>query len=41
MRFEMIPGADHTFSQLEPRRDLMGRLNAHLARRANRPSAAE
>ena len=41
MRFEMIPGADHTFSQFKPRRDLMGRLNAHLARRAARPSAAE
>jgi alpha-beta hydrolase superfamily lysophospholipase len=34
MRFEMIPGADHTFSQFKPRRDLMGRLNAHLSRRA-------
>jgi hypothetical protein len=33
MRFEMIPGADHTFSQFKPRRDLMGRLNAHLSRR--------
>jgi len=34
MRIEMIPGADHTFSQFKPRKDLLGRLNAHLSRRA-------
>lgn len=32
MRLEMIPGADHTFSQLAPRRDLVRRLGAHLRR---------
>jgi alpha-beta hydrolase superfamily lysophospholipase len=30
MRLEMIPGADHTFSQLKPRNDLVKRLQAHL-----------
>ncbi|HUQ27190.1 MAG TPA: alpha/beta fold hydrolase [Usitatibacter sp.] len=41
MRVEMIPGADHTFSQFRPRKELMARLGAHLAnRRAARPSAA-
>jgi len=28
----MIPQADHTFSQLKPRTDLVARLLAHLAR---------
>ena len=36
MRLEMIPGADHTFSQFKPRRDLLGRLNAHLTSRTER-----
>jgi alpha-beta hydrolase superfamily lysophospholipase len=39
MRIEMIPGADHTFSQFKPRKDLLGRLNAHLSRRASPPTA--
>jgi hypothetical protein len=30
VRLETIPGADHTFSQWKPRRDLIGRLLAHL-----------
>ena len=30
IRFEMIPQADHTFSQMKPRRDLVARLRAHL-----------
>jgi len=30
IRFEMIPQADHTFSQIKPRRDLVARLRAHL-----------
>jgi hypothetical protein len=30
IRFEMIPQADHTFSQMKPRRDLVARLKAHL-----------
>jgi len=34
MRVEMIPDADHTFSQFKPRRELLGKLNAHLSRRA-------
>jgi alpha-beta hydrolase superfamily lysophospholipase len=34
MRLEMIPGADHTFSQFKPRRDLLDRLGAHLQRHA-------
>ena len=38
MRIEMIPGADHTFSQFKPRRDLLGRLNAHLSQRLSRPA---
>ena len=29
---EMIPGADHTFSQLKPRKHLMSRLGIHLRR---------
>lgn len=33
MRLEMIPDADHTFSQFKPRNELLWRLNAHLARR--------
>jgi alpha-beta hydrolase superfamily lysophospholipase len=37
MRIEMIPGADHTFSQFKPRKDLLGRLNAHLSQRLSRP----
>jgi dienelactone hydrolase len=37
MRIEMIPGADHTFSQFKPRKDLVGRLNAHLSQRLSRP----
>ena len=40
MRVEMIPDADHTFSQFKPRSDLFGRLNAHLARRAGAPPPA-
>jgi len=36
MRIEMIPDADHTFSQFKPRKDLLGRLNAHLASRVQR-----
>ncbi|MGZ5039426.1 MAG: alpha/beta fold hydrolase [Usitatibacter sp.] len=32
MRLEMIPGADHTFSQLAPRRELVRRLADHLRR---------
>jgi alpha-beta hydrolase superfamily lysophospholipase len=38
MRIEMIPGADHTFSQFKPRKDLLGRLNAHLSQRLSRPA---
>ena len=38
MRLEMIPDADHTFSQFKPRKDLLGRLNAHLARRTGSAS---
>jgi alpha-beta hydrolase superfamily lysophospholipase len=38
MRIEMIPGADHTFSQFKPRKDLLGRLNAHLSRRTSPPA---
>jgi hypothetical protein len=34
MRVEMIPDADHTFSQFKPRRELLGKLNAHLSRRS-------
>jgi hypothetical protein len=30
IRFETIPQADHTFSQMKPRRDLVARLQAHL-----------
>ena len=30
IRLQMIPHADHTFSQWKPRRDLIGRLLAHL-----------
>ncbi|HLX23341.1 MAG TPA: alpha/beta fold hydrolase [Usitatibacter sp.] len=30
LRLEIIPGADHTFSQLAPRMDLVKRLIAHL-----------
>ncbi len=30
IRLQMIPDADHTFSQWKPRRDLLGRLAAHL-----------
>ena len=37
MRIEMIADADHTFSQFKPRKELLGRLNAHLASRAQRP----
>jgi alpha-beta hydrolase superfamily lysophospholipase len=35
IRFEMIPQADHTFSQMKPRRDLVTRLRAHLARQGS------
>ena len=42
IRLETIPGADHTFSQLRPRRELVSRLRAHLQRHvANPPRAAE
>jgi pimeloyl-ACP methyl ester carboxylesterase len=37
MRMEMIAGADHTFSQFKPRKELLSRLGAHLARRASPP----
>jgi hypothetical protein len=30
IRLQMIPDADHTFSQWKPRRDVIGRLLAHL-----------
>lgn len=30
IRLRMIPDADHTFSQWKPRRELIGRLAAHL-----------
>jgi pimeloyl-ACP methyl ester carboxylesterase len=40
MRLEMIPGADHTFSQLKPRKDLLDRLGAHLQRHAAPRAAA-
>lgn len=30
IRFEMIPQADHTFSQIRPRRDLVARVREHL-----------
>ncbi len=32
IRLEIIPGADHTFSQWKPRNDLLARLAAHLER---------
>ncbi|HEY2628663.1 MAG TPA: alpha/beta fold hydrolase [Usitatibacter sp.] len=35
IRLEVIPGADHTFSQLATRTDLISRLSAHLQRYAN------
>jgi pimeloyl-ACP methyl ester carboxylesterase len=35
MRLQMIPGADHTFSQWQPRRDVIGRLLAHLREAAS------
>jgi hypothetical protein len=38
MRVEMIPDADHTFSQFKPRRELLGKLNAHLSRRSSPPT---
>jgi alpha-beta hydrolase superfamily lysophospholipase len=31
IRLQMIPGADHTFSQWRPRRDVLTRLAAHLS----------
>ena len=41
MRIEMIPGADHTFSQFKPRKDLLGRLNTHLKNRiGQRPTGS-
>ena len=42
VRLEMIPAADHTFTQWKPREDLIGRLAAHLGRQAApaRPGAA-
>jgi hypothetical protein len=30
IRLQMIPEADHTFSQWKPRRDLLARLCSHL-----------
>jgi hypothetical protein len=30
IRLAMIPDADHTFSQWKPRREVIGRLVAHL-----------
>ena len=30
IHLQMIPGADHTFSQWKPRRELLARLAAHL-----------
>jgi hypothetical protein len=41
IRFEMIPDADHTFSQLKPRLEMIGRMCAHLRRHlqeARRPT---
>ena len=35
---EMIPDADHTFSQLKPRGELVSRLKAHLARHLAEPA---
>ncbi len=32
IRFEVIPEADHTFTQMKPRRELVARLHAHFAR---------
>jgi alpha/beta superfamily hydrolase len=32
IRVEMIPDADHTFSKLKPRRELVSRVQAHLRR---------
>lgn len=37
---EMIPDADHTFSQLKPRAELMRRLQAHLRRHLVEPARA-
>jgi alpha-beta hydrolase superfamily lysophospholipase len=34
MELQVIPGADHTFSQSTPRRDLVERVVTHLAQRA-------
>jgi alpha-beta hydrolase superfamily lysophospholipase len=36
LRLEVIAGADHTFSQSKPRKDLVERLLAHLTQRAAR-----
>ncbi len=43
MRMEVIPAADHTFSRLAPRRELMRRMRSHLRRHldaAPRPAPA-
>jgi hypothetical protein len=38
IRFEMIPDADHTFSQLKPRLEMIGRMCAHLRRHLAEPA---
>jgi alpha-beta hydrolase superfamily lysophospholipase len=39
MRLETIPGADHTFSQFRPRKDLLDRIGAHLKRHTPPPAS--
>jgi pimeloyl-ACP methyl ester carboxylesterase len=39
IRLEMIPGGDHTFSQLAPRKDMIDRLSAHLKSRLDEARA--
>ena len=41
IRVEIIPDADHTFSQLKPRGELMRRLRLHLRRHLVEPQRAE
>lgn len=40
IRLEMIPGGDHTFSQMKPRNDLIHRLGAHLQSRLGEPASS-
>jgi hypothetical protein len=40
IRLQMIPDADHTFSQWKPRRDVIGRVLAHLGDSAAARDAA-